>query len=38
MAELDAIVTDYPEQARLWDVIPAIGSCPLLAERREAER
>ena len=38
MAELDAIVTDYVEQARLWDVIPAIGSCPLLAERREAER
>jgi len=38
MAELDAIVTDYLEQARLWDVIPAIGSCPLLAERREAER
>ena len=23
MAELDAIVTDYLEQARLWDVIPA---------------
>jgi hypothetical protein len=38
MAELDAIVTDYLEQARLWDVIPAIGSCPLLAERREAQR
>ena len=38
MAELDAIVTDYLEQARLWDVIPAIGSCPLLAESREAER
>jgi hypothetical protein len=38
MAELDAIVTDYLEQARLWDVIPAIGSCQLLAERREAER
>ena len=38
MAELDAIVIDYLEQARLWDVIPAIGSCPLLAERREAGR
>ena len=38
MAELDAIITDYLEQARLWDVIPAIGSCPLMAERREAER
>ena len=38
MAELDAIVTDYLEQAQLWDVIPAIGSCALLAERREAQR
>ena len=38
MAELDAIVTDYLEQARLWDVIPVIGPCALLAERREAER
>ena len=38
MAELDAIVTDYLEQARLWNVIPAIGSCALLAERREAQR
>jgi hypothetical protein len=38
MAELEAIVADYLEQARLWDVIPATGSCPLLAESREAER
>ena len=27
MAELDAIVADYLEQARLWDAIPAAGSC-----------
>jgi len=37
MAELDAIVTHYLEKARLWDVIPAIGSCLLVAERREAQ-
>jgi hypothetical protein len=38
MAELEAIVADYLEQAEMWDVIPAAGSCPLLAEREEAER
>jgi hypothetical protein len=38
MAELDAIVADYLEQARLWNVIPAAGSCPLLAEREKAKR
>jgi hypothetical protein len=38
MAELEAIVADYLEQAHMWDVIPAAGSCPLLAERDEAER
>ena len=38
MAELDAIVSDYLEQARLWDAIPASGSCPLLAEHRESQR
>jgi hypothetical protein len=37
-AELDAIVADYLEQAQMWDVIPAAGPCPLLAEREEAER
>ncbi len=37
MAELEAIVADYLEQAAAWDVIPA-GSCPLLAEDREAGR
>lgn len=38
MAELDAILADYLEQARVWNVIPAAGSCPLLAEREEARR
>ena len=38
MAELEAIVQDYLEQAHIWDVIPAAGSCPLLAEREEARR
>jgi hypothetical protein len=37
MAELEAIVADYLEQAATWDVIPAAGSCPLLAEQHEAE-
>ena len=36
MAELEAIVADYLEQAATWDVIPAAGPCPLLAERAEA--
>jgi hypothetical protein len=38
MAELDAIVADYLDQAAVWNVIPAAGSCPLLAEGAEAER
>jgi hypothetical protein len=38
MAELDAIVADYLEQAAAWDVIPAAGCCALLADDREAER
>jgi len=38
MAELEAIVADYLEQAATWNVIPAAGSGPLLAEDREAER
>ena len=38
MAELEAIVADYLEQAAIWDVIPAAGSCPLLAERGRRER
>ena len=38
MAELEAIVADYLEQAAAWDVIPAAGCCPLLVEQQEAER
>jgi hypothetical protein len=38
MAELEAILADYLEQAATWNVIPAAGSCPLLAEHREAQR
>jgi hypothetical protein len=38
MADLEAIVADYLQQARLWDVIPATGCCPLLAENTEAKR
>jgi len=38
MAELEAIVADYLEQAAAWEVIPASGCCPLLAEYSEAKR
>jgi hypothetical protein len=38
MAELKVIVADYLEQAATWDVIPAAGSRPLLAENRESGR
>ena len=38
LAELEAIVADYLEQAAAWDLIPASGCCPLVAERQEAER
>ena len=38
IAELEAIVADYLEQAAAWDVIPASGCCPLLAEGREVEQ
>ena len=38
MAELEAIVADYLEQAAAWDVIPAAGCCALLADDREVER
>ena len=38
MAELQAIVADYLDQAAAWDLIPAAGCCPLLAEHLEAER
>lgn len=37
MAELEAIVADYLEQAAIWNVIPAAGSCPLLAAGRRRD-
>jgi hypothetical protein len=38
MAELEAIVTDYLQQAATWDAIPAAGPCCLLAEMQEQDR
>ena len=38
MAELEAIVTDYLQQAETWDAIPATGPCCLLAELQEQAR
>ena len=38
MAELEALVADYLEQATAWDLIPASGCCALLAEQQEARR
>jgi hypothetical protein len=38
MAELDAIVADYLQQASNWDAIPAAGPGCLLAELREQGR
>ena len=38
MAELEAIVTDYLEQAETWDAIPAAGPFCLLAELQEPSR
>ena len=38
MAELEAIVTDYLQQAQIWDAIPAAGACCLLAELQEQGR
>jgi hypothetical protein len=35
MAELEAIVADYLKQATIWNTIPALGACHLLAELRE---
>ena len=35
MAELEAIVADYLQQASSWDTIPAAGPCYLLADQRE---
>ena len=38
MAELEAIVADYVQQASTWDAIPAAGPCYLFAELREQGR
>jgi hypothetical protein len=38
MAELEAIVTDYRQEAKVWDAIPAAGPCCLLAELAEQDR
>src|SRR5436190_10228955 len=38
MAELEAIVADYLEQATIWDTIPAAGAGYLLAELQERDR
>jgi hypothetical protein len=38
MAELEAIVVDYLEQAAAWDTIPAAGPCCLLADLAEQRR
>ena len=38
MAELEALVADYLDQATTWGVIPAAGCCALLAEHQEAGR
>jgi hypothetical protein len=38
MAELEAIVADYLQQASTWDAIPAAGPCYLFAELREQGR
>jgi hypothetical protein len=35
MAELEAIVADYLQQASTWDAIPAAGPCYLVADLRE---
>jgi hypothetical protein len=32
MAELEAIVADYLQQAAAWNAIPAAGCCPLMAD------
>ena len=38
MAELEAIVSDYLQQAQAWDAIPAAGPCCLLADLQEPSR
>ena len=38
MAELEAIVADYLQQAATWDAIPAAGPCCLLDDLQEPSR
>jgi hypothetical protein len=38
MAELEGIFVDYLQQASTWNVIPAAGRGPLIAEMREPRR
>jgi hypothetical protein len=38
MAELEAIVADYLDQAAAWDAIPAAGPCCLLADLQKERR
>jgi hypothetical protein len=38
MAELEAILADYLQQAATWDAIPAAGPCCLLADLQERRR
>jgi hypothetical protein len=38
MAELEAIIADYLQQAATWDMIPAAGPCYLLADLAEHGR
>lgn len=38
MAELEATVADYLQQAATWDAIPAAGACCLLADLQEPSR
>jgi hypothetical protein len=38
MAELEAIVADYLQQAVAWDAIPAAGPCCLLADLAKRSR
>ena len=38
MAELEAIVADYLQQAAAWDTVPAAGPCCLLADLQDQGR
>jgi hypothetical protein len=38
MAELEAIVGDYLQQAAIWNEIPAAGPCGVIAELEAALR